>query len=83
MEPITVWVREDGEWALVHRCVTCHELDSNRIAGDDNEFVLMSLAARAVAMPPFRLEALAKSPPRPDHPGSPQRPPAKDPSSEA
>ena len=23
MEPIAVWVRGDGEWALVHRCLRC------------------------------------------------------------
>ncbi len=61
MEPIAVEVRPDGEWALVHRCLTCTALKSNRIAGDDNEFVLMSLASKPIALPPFRLEALAKN----------------------
>ena len=61
MEPIAVWVRSDGEWALVHRCVGCRIVKTNRIAGDDNEFVLMALATRAIAQPPFPLEAL---PPR-------------------
>ena len=61
MEPIAVWVRSDGEWALVHRCVRCHHLKSNRIAADDNEFVLMSLASRPIAMPPFPLEPLGRS----------------------
>lgn len=60
MEPIAVEVRGDGEWALVHRCLGCHALKSNRIAGDDNEFVLMSLASRPIAMPPFPLEPLYK-----------------------
>ena len=60
MEPIAVWVRGDGEWALVPRCSTCGELDSNRIAGDDNEFVLMSLASRPMAAPPFPLEPLSR-----------------------
>ena len=36
MEPIGVTVRDDGEWALVHRCTACATLRSNRIAGDDN-----------------------------------------------
>ena len=60
MEPIAVWVRPDGEWALVHRCVQCQALKSNRIAGDDNEFVLMSLASRPIAQPPFPLEHLGR-----------------------
>jgi hypothetical protein len=60
MEPISVWVRPDGEWALVHRCASCGVLRSNRIAGDDNEFVLMSLASRPLALPPFPLEPLGR-----------------------
>jgi hypothetical protein len=59
MEPIAVWVRRGGEWALIHRCRTCGELRSNRIAGDDNELALIALAVRAVAQPPFPLERLA------------------------
>ncbi len=58
MEPISVWVKSKSEWALVHRCVSCGVLKSNRIAGDDNEFVLMSLASRPIALPPFPLDRL-------------------------
>jgi DNA-directed RNA polymerase subunit RPC12/RpoP len=56
MEPIAVWVRHDGEWAIVHRCTKCGALRSNRIAGDDNELALMSLAVRPLASPPFPLD---------------------------
>lgn len=48
MDPIGVWVREDGEWAIVHRCRICGKLSSNRIAADDNPMKLM-----AIAMKPF------------------------------
>jgi hypothetical protein len=40
MEPIGVTVRDDGEWALVHRCAGCSTVHVNRIAGDDNPLVL-------------------------------------------
>lgn len=60
MEPIAVWVRPGGEWALVHRCGTCHGVRVNRIAGDDSEAVLLSLAARPMAKPPFPLERLPR-----------------------
>jgi hypothetical protein len=59
MEPIAVWVRPGGEWALIHRCRSCGELRSNRIAGDDNELALVALAVRALSQPPFPLERLA------------------------
>lgn len=59
MEPITVWVR-DGEWVIIHRCTTCGSLHANRIAGDDNEALLLSLAVRPLASPPFSLEGVGR-----------------------
>ena len=58
MEPIAIWVRDGSEWALVHRCGTCFAVRVNRIAGDDNEPALLSLAARPLALPPFPLDKL-------------------------
>lgn len=58
MEPIAVWVRDQGEWALVHRCRACGVLKSNRVAGDDSPAALVSLAVRAIASPPFPLAYL-------------------------
>ncbi len=60
MEPIAVWVRPDGEWSLVHRCGSCHITRVNRIAGDDNGLVLMSIAARPMASPPFPVDKLPR-----------------------
>ena len=56
MEPIAVWVRPGGDWALIHRCRRCGELHSNRIGGDDNELLLIALAVRPIAQPPFPLD---------------------------
>jgi len=56
MEPIAVWVRRDGEWAIVHRCQSCGTLRTNHVAGDDDAWAMMSLAARPLAQPPFPLE---------------------------
>ena len=56
MEPIAVWVRKNGEWAIIHRCKVCGALSSNRIAADDNPMKLMSLAMKPVSSPPFPLE---------------------------
>jgi len=60
MEPIAIWVRPDEEWALVHRCCGCHVVRVNRIAGDDNEFALLALAARPMARPPFPVTRLRR-----------------------
>jgi len=60
MEPIAIWVRPLGEWSIVHRCGTCHAVRVNRVAGDDSEFALLSLAARPMAQPPFPLARLPR-----------------------
>lgn len=58
MEPVGVWVRKGGEWALVHRCRRCGKISSNRVAADDNPLKLMSIAVKPLAFPPFPLERL-------------------------
>lgn len=58
MEPISVWVRRDGEWAIIHRCRQCGALSSNRVAADDNPMKLMSIAMKPLCLPPFPLERI-------------------------
>ena len=58
MDPVAVWVRKNGEWAMIHRCRRCGELSSNRVAADDNTMKLMSIAMRPLAEPPFPLERI-------------------------
>ena len=60
MEPIAVWVRKGGEWAVIHRCRRCGKLDSNRIAADDNPMKLMSIALKPLTLPPFPLEHIER-----------------------
>ena len=58
MEPVAVWVRNKGEWAVIHRCRRCGKLSSNRAAADDNPMKLMSIAMRPLCLPPFPLERI-------------------------
>ena len=58
MEPIGMWVRKNGEWALLHRCRMCGTIHANRVAADDNPLLLMSLASKPLACPPFPLDKL-------------------------
>ena len=58
MEPVSVWVRKGGEWAIIHRCRLCGAFSSNRIAADDNPMLLMSIAVKPLSMPPFPLNQL-------------------------
>ena len=61
MEPIAVWVRKGGEWAVIHRCRICGVLSSNRIASDDNDLLLMSLAVKPLGQPPFPLDRFGEA----------------------
>ncbi|TXS22462.1 RNHCP domain-containing protein [Streptomyces sp. ms191] len=59
MAPLSMSVRTDGEWMIIHHCLSCGELSANRIAGDDNPLALRRLAVRPLTDlgPPIR-EAL-------------------------
>ena len=58
MEPIGVWVKKNGEWAIIHRCKNCGTLNQNRCAADDNPMKLMSVALKPLCEPPFPLERI-------------------------
>ena len=57
MRPISIAVLRSGDWMLIHRCVACAELISNSVASDDNQIILMRMAVRPLAEPPFPLES--------------------------
>ncbi|ATY96659.1 RNHCP domain-containing protein [Streptomyces bacillaris] len=57
MSAIAIAVLRTGEWMVVHRCVRCDELTSNPVRTDDNQLILMRMAVRPLAQPPFPLEA--------------------------
>ncbi|WP_166972630.1 RNHCP domain-containing protein [Brevibacterium atlanticum] len=53
MEAISMSVRTDGEWVIIHSCFSCGRLSANRIAGDDNPLTLVRLAVRPLADPDY------------------------------
>lgn len=55
MEPISIWSKADGEWAIIHRCRACGTLKTNRVAADDNQQLLIGLAEKALKHPPFKI----------------------------
>lgn len=58
MEPVAVWIRKNGEWAIIHRCKMCGSFSSNRVAADDNPMKLMSIAMKPISQPPFPIERI-------------------------
>ncbi|MGW2169810.1 RNHCP domain-containing protein [Streptomyces sp. NPDC001705] len=57
MTPIAIAVLRTGDWMVIHRCVRCDELTSTPVCVDDNQLILMRMAVRPLAQPPFPLEA--------------------------
>ncbi|WP_327241513.1 RNHCP domain-containing protein [Streptomyces sp. NBC_01320] len=57
MSPISIAVLRTGDWMVIHRCVRCDGLTSTPICADDNQLILMRMAVRPLAQPPFPLEA--------------------------
>jgi len=53
MEPVGIWIKKSGEWSIIHRCETCGHLRANRVAADDDELRLFTLAAKPIAQLPF------------------------------
>ena len=58
MDPVGVWVKKNGEWAIIHRCRRCGQFSANRVAADDNPMKLMSIAMKTLSQPPFPLERI-------------------------
>ena len=56
MDPVAVWVKKNGEWAIIHRCRQCGKMSANRIAADDNPMKLMAIALKPLTAPPFPIE---------------------------
>ncbi len=57
MAPIGVFVRADGEYSLVHRCLSCGVERHNRIAADDCFDLVLALPDLTRWMPNRRKEA--------------------------
>ena len=53
MTPIGIHVQQNGEWSLIHRCSRCKTIKINRIAHDDNEMLLLTIAAEPMMSLPF------------------------------
>lgn len=58
--PIAVAVLRDGDWMLIHRCTACDHLAATPVAEDDNQLLLIRIAVKPLAQPPFPLEHLAQ-----------------------
>lgn len=61
MSPIALSSRADGEWLIIHECLSCGQLSANRSAGDDNAFTLVRIATTALATVQSTADALVSN----------------------
>lgn len=73
MEPIAISAQKDGEWSLVHRCVACGDIKTNRISGDDDTVLLLCLALQPLENMPFPLDQVRFEAKTSKEPGKAQR----------
>jgi hypothetical protein len=59
MSALSLTVRPDGEWLIIHSCLACGTLSANRVAGDDNALMLVRMALRPLNTPMSRRALLA------------------------
>jgi hypothetical protein len=43
MKPVGLTLKKDGELMIVHLCLNCGKISCNRIAGDDNPYIITCL----------------------------------------
>lgn len=53
MKPIGIHVQKNKEWSIIHQCTKCNTIKLNRIAADDNELLLLTMAAEPLMSLPF------------------------------
>lgn len=53
MKPIGIHVQQNKEWSIIHRCTKCNTIRLNRIAADDNDLLLLTMAAEPLMSLPF------------------------------
>ncbi len=58
LEPVSIYVDEDGDWSIVHRCKLCSDIILSPVSDKDSPIKLMSIAAKPLATPPFPIERM-------------------------
>ena len=63
LEPISIWVKPNGQWEIIQRCRACGEMKNSPMSEDDSPIKILAVASRPLSSPPFpveRMEELTK-----------------------
>ena len=58
LEPVSVWIKDDGSWQIVQRCRLCGEMRTAEMTGQDSPIKVLSIASKPMSAPPFPLEKI-------------------------
>ena len=59
MKPVGLTYKSDGELMVVHLCLHCGNVSCNRIAGDDNPYVVTCLLEASCSLSAETISGLA------------------------
>lgn len=57
-EPISIWVKSNGEWEIIQRCSWCGELRTSPFSAEDSPIKALSIASLPLSSPPFPIEKM-------------------------
>lgn len=58
LEPVSIWVKPNGDWEIIQRCRRCGAWKSTPLHEDDSPIKALAVASRPLAAPPFPIEKL-------------------------
>lgn len=58
LEPVSIWVKPDGNWEIIQRCNWCGEFRTTSLSPDDSPIKALSVASIPLSCPPFPIEKM-------------------------
>ena len=58
LDPVSIWVKPNGEWEIIQRCSWCGEMKTTPLSEDDSPIKILSIASIPLSSPPFPIEKI-------------------------
>ena len=58
LEPVSVWIQEDGAWEILQRCRLCGHMTATPMTHKDSRIKVLSIASKPLSTPPFPVEKI-------------------------
>ena len=58
LEPVSVWIQEDGAWEILQRCRLCGHMTATPMTHKDSRIKVLSIASKPLSTPPFPVKKI-------------------------